>query len=74
MTVVKSVTGVKVTTIHSPSSETRTVVNLMREDGVLIGVEGAYHNVLKIRPPLVFGPPHVKQFVSTLERALATVQ
>ena len=41
-------------TLEPATGETRTVVNLMREDGVLIGVEGAYHNVLKIRPPLVF--------------------
>ena len=61
-------------TLEPATAETRTVVNLMREDGVLIGVEGEHGNVLKIRPPLVFGPPHVKQFVSTLQRALATVQ
>ena len=40
-------------TLEPATSETRTLVNLMREDGVLIGVEGAYDNVLKIRPPLV---------------------
>ena len=61
-------------TLEPATSETRTLVNLMREDGVLIGREGAHDNVLKIRPPLVFGPPHVEQFVSTLERGLATIQ
>ena len=61
-------------TLEPATTQTGNLVNLMREDGVLIGVEGEYGNVLKIRPPLVFGPPHVKQFISTLERALASAQ
>jgi 4-aminobutyrate aminotransferase-like enzyme len=35
------------------------VQNGMRERGVLIGTTGRHGNVLKIRPPLAFGPGHV---------------
>ena len=44
--------------------------NAMREDGVLVGTEGRRDNLLKIRPPMPFGPPHVDLLVQALERAL----
>jgi 4-aminobutyrate aminotransferase-like enzyme len=49
------------------------VVNHMRETGVLIGTDGPYHNVLKIRPPMPFADEDVDQLVDSLERALGTV-
>ena len=47
------------------------VVNLMREAGVLIGTDGAQHNVLKIRPPMPFTADDAKWLVSCLDGALA---
>ena len=29
-------------------------VNRMREHGILLGTDGPYHNVVKIRPPMPF--------------------
>jgi 4-aminobutyrate aminotransferase-like enzyme/Ser/Thr protein kinase RdoA (MazF antagonist) len=48
----------------------RAVVDALRRDGVLIGRTGPRENVLKIRPPLVFGEAHVDLLVAGLERAL----
>ncbi len=48
-----------------------TVVNRMREDGVLISGTGSGANVLKIRPPLVFAQQHVDMLVTALDRALS---
>jgi len=48
----------------------RAVVNALRRDGVLVGRTGPGGEVLKIRPPLVFGEEHVEPLVSALERAL----
>ena len=45
----------------------------MRELGVLVGIEGPYSNVLKIRPPLVFDENHALQFTDTLDRALQEI-
>ena len=42
----------------------------MREAGVLINRTGPRANVLKIRPPLVFGTQHVELLVRTLGAAL----
>jgi 4-aminobutyrate aminotransferase-like enzyme len=47
------------------------IVNAMREGNVLIGATGPAHNVLKIRPPLVFSDENADQVVDTLAAALA---
>ena len=42
-------------------------VNQFREKGVLIGRTGRDENILKIRPPLVFGNDHSEMLVATAE-------
>jgi 4-aminobutyrate aminotransferase-like enzyme len=49
----------------------KKVVDGMRERGVLIGRTGPRNDVLKIRPPLVFGEEHVSVLVAALDEALA---
>jgi 4-aminobutyrate aminotransferase-like enzyme len=46
------------------------VVDGMRDAGVLIGRTGPRNDVLKIRPPLVFGAEHVDLLVAALDAAL----
>jgi 4-aminobutyrate aminotransferase-like enzyme len=46
------------------------IVEEMRERRVLIGRTGLHRNVLKIRPPLVFGTDHADQLVGTLAEVL----
>jgi 4-aminobutyrate aminotransferase-like enzyme len=46
------------------------VVNALRDRGVLIGVTGPERNVLKIRPPLVFGEAHADVLLEALDLAL----
>jgi len=53
-------------------AEADAVVNELRERGVLIGVTGPAENVLKIRPPLVFGRAEADLLVGTLHEALAS--
>ena len=48
----------------------RAVVDAVRRDGVLISRTGPAGDVLKIRPPLVFGEPHVEMLAAALERAV----
>jgi len=43
----------------------------LREAGILIGRTGPRGNVLKIRPPLVFGEEHVDLLVSAAQVSLA---
>lgn len=46
------------------------VVNRLRERGILAGTDGPHHNVLKLRPPLVFTAADADLFVTTLDEIL----
>ncbi|MGB3717254.1 MAG: aminotransferase class III-fold pyridoxal phosphate-dependent enzyme [Candidatus Promineifilaceae bacterium] len=61
------------TTREPANVETKRLLDLMRQKGVLIGSEGAYDNVLKIRPPLVFGREHADILIEALGGSLAAL-
>src|SRR5919109_863663 len=46
------------------------VVNRLRECGILTGTDGPHHNVIKLRPPLVFSEKDADLFVNTLDVSL----
>ena len=48
----------------------RAVVDALRARGVLVGRTGPHEDVLKIRPPLVFGDEHAALLVRALDEAL----
>ncbi len=57
--------------LRTPAPElAKQIANKMRQLGVLIGSEGPKGNVLKIRPPLPFGPPHAAMLLEALDQAL----
>ncbi len=49
------------------------VVNAMRDAGILMGANGIHYNVLKIRPPMQFGPAEADLVVETLDRVLTQI-
>lgn len=51
--------------------EMSRIQNRMRELGVLTGAEGHFHNVFKIRPPLVFSRDNADELVGAMDRALS---
>jgi 4-aminobutyrate aminotransferase-like enzyme/Ser/Thr protein kinase RdoA (MazF antagonist) len=53
-------------TLEPATAEASHIVNRMREEGVLIGTDGPFHNVLKIRPPMPFGDDDADRLVDTL--------
>jgi len=52
------------------AAETNRLINLLREEGVLVGSEGVGANVVKIRPPLVVQREHIDVALSAFESAL----
>jgi 4-aminobutyrate aminotransferase-like enzyme len=58
-------------TLEPAAAEASTIVNRMREDGILVGTDGPYHNVIKIRPPMPFDLSDADRLVETLDRILA---
>jgi 4-aminobutyrate aminotransferase-like enzyme/Ser/Thr protein kinase RdoA (MazF antagonist) len=47
------------------------VADELREEGILVGLTGKLDDVLKIRPPLVFGEEHAELLIGALDRVLA---
>ena len=48
------------------------VINCLRERGVLLSTDGPLHNVLKIKPPMVFARGDADRLLEQLDTALAT--
>jgi 4-aminobutyrate aminotransferase-like enzyme/aminoglycoside phosphotransferase (APT) family kinase protein len=57
---------------RAPASHTQiTLLNLVRDEGVLVGGEGAAGNIIKIRPPIVFRREHADIAIAAIDRAVA---
>ena len=52
------------------TEEASYVANRLRECGVLTGTDGPHHNVIKLRPSLIFSNADADLFVATLEAVL----
>jgi len=50
--------------------EASYVVNRLRECGILTGTDGPHHNVIKLRPPLLFTEKDADLFLTTLDEIL----
>jgi 4-aminobutyrate aminotransferase-like enzyme/Ser/Thr protein kinase RdoA (MazF antagonist) len=59
-----------VTTREPASDEAAYVVNRLRDRGILCGTDGPHHNVIKLRPPLIFSEADADLFVETFESVL----
>ena len=53
------------------TNEAKRVVNRMREEGILLGADGPFHNVIKIRPPMPFSSSDADHLIATLDASLA---
>jgi 4-aminobutyrate aminotransferase-like enzyme/Ser/Thr protein kinase RdoA (MazF antagonist) len=56
------------------TDEACAVVNRMRDQAILLGTDGPYANVLKIRPPMPFTRDDAERLASTLTRVLGEVR
>ncbi|HXA36316.1 MAG TPA: aminotransferase class III-fold pyridoxal phosphate-dependent enzyme [Steroidobacteraceae bacterium] len=54
-------------------AQTKRVVNLMRDRGVLVSRIGVHDNILKVRPPMPFSKQHADLLVDTLDEVLAAL-
>ena len=48
----------------------KEIVNLMKENGILLSTDGPDHNVIKIKPPMVFNDNNALFLVETLDKIL----
>jgi 4-aminobutyrate aminotransferase-like enzyme/Ser/Thr protein kinase RdoA (MazF antagonist) len=57
-------------TLEPAATEASLIVNRLREEGILVGTDGPFHNVIKIRPPMPFSLEDADLLVGTLDRVL----
>ena len=66
--------GVELVTDHAtraPAADQASyIANRLRDNGILLSTDGPLHNVLKIKPPLVFNEADADRLVMTLDRVL----
>lgn len=56
---------------REPATEQASyIVNRLRECGILCGTDGPHHNVIKLRPPLIFSGTDADLFTATLGSVL----
>lgn len=57
-------------TLEPATAEADAIVNEMRREGILIGTDGPFHNVLKIRPPMPFTADDADRLIGTLDKIM----
>jgi 4-aminobutyrate aminotransferase-like enzyme len=58
-------------TLEPAAWEASYIVERMKEEGILLSTDGPLHNVIKLKPPLVFAHADADFLVATLDRVLA---
>ncbi len=57
-------------TLEPAAEEAAFISNRMREHGILLGTDGPYHNVVKIRPPMPFDESDADYLLYVFEKIL----
>ena len=57
-------------TLEPAPSKASYLANRMRENGILMSTDGPYHNVIKIKPPIVFSRDNVDFLLDRLDKIL----
>jgi 4-aminobutyrate aminotransferase-like enzyme/Ser/Thr protein kinase RdoA (MazF antagonist) len=58
-------------TLEPAAEETSYVVERMKDLGVLVSTDGPLHNVLKIKPPIIWTDTEADRLLTTLDRVLS---
>ncbi len=66
--------GVELSKNGAPAThEANRIANRMREEGILLGTDGPFHNLIKIRPPMPFSYTDADLLLTTLGELLVAV-
>jgi 4-aminobutyrate aminotransferase-like enzyme len=57
-------------TLEPAKEEAEFIVNRMRDAGILLGTDGPFDNVIKIRPPMPFDENNAELLVANMDRIL----
>ena len=66
--------GVELVKDGAPATfEANRISNRMREEGILLGTDGPFHNVIKIRPPMPFSPTDAELLLTKMGQLVGEV-
>ena len=60
-------------TLEPAATELARVVEWMKDHGVLLSTEGPFHNVLKVKPPIVFSATNCNEFLDKFDAAFGMI-
>ena len=70
--------GVELVTDHKKltpaAKEAKYIIERMKEEGILLSIDGPLQNVIKIKPPLVFTKENVDFVVERLDKVLNEIE
>ena len=58
-------------TLEPAREEASFVINRLRQHGILVGIDGPHHNVVKIRPPMPFNLQNAEFLLDTIKKVLS---
>jgi 4-aminobutyrate aminotransferase-like enzyme/Ser/Thr protein kinase RdoA (MazF antagonist) len=58
-------------TLEPATEEASFIANRFREHGILLGTDGPFHNVIKIRPPMPFSETDADLLITVMDELLA---
>ncbi len=58
------------TTLEPAAKQNSYLANRMKEQGILMSTDGLYHNVIKIKPPIVFNQKNANFLLDNLRKVL----
>jgi 4-aminobutyrate aminotransferase-like enzyme len=60
-------------TLEPAKKQAYDIAEHMKEEGILISIDGPLYNVIKIKPPLVFTEANADQYIDTLDKILGNI-
>ncbi len=60
-------------TLEPAENEAVYIIEQMKEKGILLSIDGPLHNVLKIKPPIVFNKENADKFINTFDNVLKSL-
>ena len=58
-------------TLEPAAAQADYIINRMKDYGILMSTDGPLHNVLKLKPPIVFSKEDADDLVHALDRILS---
>jgi 4-aminobutyrate aminotransferase-like enzyme/Ser/Thr protein kinase RdoA (MazF antagonist) len=60
-------------TLEPAKEQAYDIAERMKEEGILISIDGPLYNVIKIKPPIVFTEANADQYIDTLDKILGNI-